>query len=158
MALSNKLTEIRIRDIGITWRYRFKVKDLNMDIGQVNYGGVYDEAVDGSLRTNIRGFRMTVNLPLNKLYDSLVYQEVGTAGNSSLTNFFDDMIEALVTDGEDYIEVSFDNSNWHKVIPDAASYGVSYTNQIARGKGSIKLVGQEILPANIPLSLQAPSV
>ena len=158
MALSNKLTEIRIRDIDVTWRYRFKVKDLSMDIGQVNYGAAYDEAIDGSLRTNIRGFRMTVNLPLNKLYDSLVYQEVGTAGNSSLTNFLDDMIDALVADGEEYIEVSFDNTNWHKVIPDATSYGVSYTNQIARGQGSVTLIGQEILPVNIPSSLQAPSV
>ena len=157
MALSNKLTEIRIRDIDVTWRYRFKVKDLSMDIGQVNYGAAYDEAIDGSLRTNIRGFRMTVNLPLNKLYDSLVYEEVGTS-TAQLTDFLDDMIDALVTDGEEYIEVSFDNTNWHKVIPDATSYGVSYTNQIARGQGSITLIGQEILPVNIPSSLQAPSV
>jgi hypothetical protein len=157
MALSSKLTEIRIRDIDVTWRYRFKVKDLSMDIGQVNYGAAYDEAIDGSLRTNIRGFRMTVNLPLNKLYDSLVYEEVGTS-TAQLTDFLDDMIDALVTDGEEYIEVSFDNTNWHKVIPDATSYGVSYTNQIARGQGSITLIGQEILPVNIPSSLQAPSV
>ena len=157
MALSNKLTEIRIRDIDVTWRYRFKVKDLSMDIGQVNYGAAYDEAIDGSLRTNIRGFRMTVNLPLNKLYDSLVYEEVGTS-TAQLTDFLDDMIDALVTDGEEYIEVSLDNTNWHKVIPDATSYGVSYTNQIARGQGSITLIGQEILPVNIPSSLQAPSV
>ena len=157
MALSNKLTEIRIRDIDVTWRYRFKVKDLSMDIGQVNYGAAYDEAIDGSLRTNIRGFRMTVNLPLNKLYDSLVYEEVGTS-TAQLTDFLDDMIDALVTDGEEYIEVSLDNTNWHKVIPDATSYGVSYTNQIARGQGSVTLIGQEILPVNIPSSLQAPSV
>ena len=157
MALSNKLTEIRIRDIDVTWRYRFKVKDLSMDIGQVNYGAAYDEAIDGSLRTNIRGFRMTVNLPLNKLYDSLVYEEVGTS-TAQLTDFLDDMIDALVTDGEEYIEISLDNSNWHKVIPDATSYGVSYTNQIARGQGSVTLIGQEILPVNIPSSLQAPSV
>jgi len=157
MPLSAKLTEIRIRDIGVTWRYRFKVKDLSMDIGQVNYGAAYDEAIDGSLRTNIRGFRMTVNLPLNKLYDSLVYEEVEPS-TAQLTDFLDDMIDALVTDGEEYIEVSLDNTNWHKVIPDATSYGVSYTNQIARGQGSIALIGQEILPVNIPSSLQAPSV
>ena len=157
MPLSAKLTQIRIRDIDVTWRYRFKVKDLSMDIGQVNYGAAYDEAIDGSLRTNIRGFRMTVNLPLNKLYDSLVYEEVGTS-TAQLTDFLDDMIDALVTDGEEYIEVSFDNTNWHKVIPDATSYGVSYTNQIARGQGSVTLIGQEILPVNIPSSLEAPSV
>lgn len=157
MPLSAKLKEIRIRDIDVAWRYRFKVKDLSMDIGQVNYGAAYDEAVDGSLRTNIRGFRMTVNLPLNKLYDSLVYEEVGTSA-AQLTDFLDDMIGALVTDGEEYIEVSLDNTNWHKVIPDSSSYRVAYTNQIARASGAINLIGQEILPANIPSSLEAPSV
>lgn len=141
------------------WYYTFKVKDVNLDVGQVNFGAAYDEAVDGSFRSNIRGFRMSVDLPLNKLYGSLANKHVSgeQPANSALTSFLNDIITSLVTDKDEYIVVSFNGYDWHKVVPDATSYSVAYTNQIARAKGSIKLMGQEII-TSVPASLQAPSV
>jgi len=141
------------------WYYTFKVKDTLLDVGQVNYGSPYDEAIDGSLRTNLRGFRISVDLPLSKLYDALVDKHVSgeQPADSALTTFLDDMIASLVTDGDEHLVVSFNGYEWHKVIPDSSSYRVAYTNQIARSSGSIKLIGQEII-TSIPSSLEAPSV
>jgi len=130
-----------------------------LDVGQVNYGSPYDEAIDGSLRTNLRGFRISADLPLSKLYDALVDKYVSGEQpvDSALTAFLDDMIASLVTDGDENLVVSFNGYEWHKVIPDSSSYRVAYTNQIARSSGSVKLIGQEII-TSIPSSLEAPSV
>jgi len=142
-----------------TWYYTFRVKDTLLDVGQVNYGSPYDEAIDGSLRTNLRGFRISADLPLSKLYDALVDKYVSgeQPADSALTAFLDDMIASLVTDGDENLVVSFNGYEWHKVIPDSSSYRVAYTNQIARSSGSVKLIGQEII-TSIPSSLEAPSV
>ena len=156
MALSAKLTKIYIRQKSNSWKYSFKVKDTLLDIGQVNYGSPYDEAIDGSFRSNMRGFRMIVDLPLNKLYSSLVEQLVG--GNTdTFESFLGDLTASMVTNSDGHIQVSFDNTNWHNVIPESSSYKVTYTNQIARASGSMKLIGLNII-TSVPASLQAPSV
>jgi len=157
MALSSKLTQIYIRDENPVdkWSYTFKVKDVALDIGQVNYGAAYDEAIDGSLRSNIRGYRMTVDLPLNKLYDSLVLR-LGV-NPSQLTAFLNDLITHFVTDGNEFLQISFNGTDWYNFIPDMASYRVAYTNQIARASGSLKFIGQGII-TTIDTPLQAPSV
>lgn len=154
MALSSKLTQIAIRDQspGASWVYTFKVKDLSLDIGQVNYGSPYDEAIDGSLRTNIRGFRMSVNLPINKLYTAQIKKN---AGNSALDVFLNDLITHLVDNGGESVQISFDSSNYYDFIPDATTYTVAYTNQIGRGSGSLNFIGQTII-TNITTDLRAP--
>ena len=155
MPLSSKLTQIYIRDKAPSgWVYRFRVKDLDFNIGQVNYGSAYDEVIDASLRSNIRGFRMSIDLPLNKLYSSLVTKN---AVASTFEAFLGDMMQAMATDGDEYVEISFDATNYYKFVPDMSSYRVSYTNQIARASGSLKFIGQEIV-TNIDAPLQAPSV
>ena len=155
MALSAKLLKIYIRDKTPSgWLYTFKVKDASLDIGQVNYGAAYDEAIDGSLRSNIRGFRMSIDLPLNKLYGSLVTKN---AVASKFETFLGDMMQVMTADGDEYVEISFDGTNFYNFVPDMASYRVAYTNQIARASGSLKFIGQGII-TTIDSPLQAPSV
>ena len=158
MALSKKISSIYIRegDSAVSpWIYTFVAHNFDSDLGQVNYtGSAFDEAIDGSLRTNIRGFRMNVSLRWQALISSTVSGNASASGNTVGT-FLDDMIESLATNGDSSIEVSFDNTNWHKVVPSSSTYGTAYTNQIGVGNFNIELVGQEIL-TSIPSSLEAP--
>ena len=63
MALSSKLTSIKIRanqDNALNvldWVYTLTISSMQSDIGQVNFTSAYDEALDGTLRSNLRGFR-----------------------------------------------------------------------------------------------------
>lgn len=163
MALSSKITNIYIRqkdyDTANDWKYEFIINSAVSELGQVNYGSAFDEAIDGSLRHNLRGFRATVNLDWSKLLDSTAKRTLFGASQTSSTigALLTDLVDALVTDGDSYVEVSFDDSNWIKVVPDAATYRTVYTNQIGRGSSSITLIGQEIL-TSIPAYLEAPSV
>jgi hypothetical protein len=151
MALSSKITELYITNN--TWVYTFKVKDVALDIGQVNYGAAYDEAIDGSLRSNIRGYRMSIDLPINKIYDSVV-EKAGTPSATFIT-FLDDMLAHMQSN--DFISISLKLPDYYNFIPDMASYRVAYTNQIARASGSLKFIGQGII-TTIDTPLQAPSV
>jgi len=158
MALSSKLTQVYIRDKATPsplWTYSFRVKDVSLNIGQVNYGSPYDEAIDGSLRTNIRGYRMSVNLPLNKLYDSLIKRNV--IFDATLDQFLNQLYTHLVTNNGEFVQISFDATNYYDFIPESVSYSVAYTNQIARASGSLKFIGQGII-TNITTDLEAPSV
>ena len=163
MALSSKITNIYIRqkdyDTANDWKYEFIINSAVSELGQVNYGSAFDEAIDGSLRHNLRGFRITVNLDWAKLLDSTAKRTLfgGSQASSTIGALLTDLLDALVTDGDSYVEVSFDDTNWVKVVPDAATYRTVYTNQIGRGSSSIKLIGQEIL-TSIPAYLEAPSV
>ena len=163
MALSSKITNIYIRqkdyDTANDWKYEFIINNAVSELGQVNYGSAFDEAIDGSLRHNLRGFRITVNLDWAKLLDSTAKRTLFGSSQTSSTigALLTDLVDALVTDGDSYIEVSFDDTNWVKVVPDAATYRTVYTNQIGRGSSSIKLIGQEIV-TSIPAYLEAPSV
>jgi len=75
MPLSNKISSIYIRKDGYTTsdsKFRFTTNNFTSELGQVNYNSAYDEAIDASLRTNIRGFRLNVTLDWQKLHDSTV--------------------------------------------------------------------------------------
>ena len=163
MALSSKITNIYIRqkdyDTANDWKYEFIINSAVSELGQVNYGSAFDEAIDGSLRHNLRGFRITVNLDWGKLLSSTAKRTLfgGSQTSSTIGALLTDLVDALVTDSDSYVEVSFDDTNWIKVVPDAATYRTAYTNQIGRGSSSITLIGQEIL-TSIPAYLEAPSV
>lgn len=153
MALSSKISTIYIReDGGSGWSYTITTNNFVSELGQVNYGSAYDEAIDASLRHNLRGFRLTVSLDWGKL-TSATFSGTGTTAGSLLNS----IVTALVTNGDNNIQVSLDNTNWIDVIPDAATYRTAYTNQIGRGSASITLIGQQIL-TSIPAYLEAPSV
>jgi hypothetical protein len=157
MALSSKISTIYIRKAGGSdWSYTITTNNFTSEIGQVNYGSAYDEAIDASLRHNLRGFRLTVTLNWAKLLSSTFDGNVSADGDTA-SSFLNDLVSALVTDGDSYVQVSFDNSNWINVVPDGATVTTAYTNQIGRGSSNITLIGQQIL-TSIPAYLEAPSV
>lgn len=164
MALSSKITEIYIRNQGTfsvsgDWKYRIKAHNFNNEFGLAFFNSAYDEAIDGSLRTNVRGFRLTVDLSQQKLLTTTVDKRPfgGLWADSDMSALFDDIITELAINGDSYIQISFDDSNWYNVIPDSATYATAYSNQIGRGSANIKLIGQGIL-TSIPSALEAPSV
>lgn len=163
--LPNKLTEFRIRKQDIQageWLYIFKVNNLVSELGQVNYGSAYDEALDGSLRQNLRGFRLSVSLDFAKLLSSTVVKHPsgGSEASSTVRDFLNDVITSFTTDGDDHVEVSFlstyGSEEWREMILDSSSLRTAYTNQIARESASIKLIGKGII-TSIPEELQSPS-
>ena len=105
------------------------------------------------------GFKalVTTNLAEGTITTSGTFTGNGSADGNTASSFVNDLITALVTNGDAYVQVSFDNSNWENVIPDGATIKTVYTNQIGRGSADITLIGQEIV-TSIPAYLEAPSV
>jgi hypothetical protein len=166
MALSRKLTSIKIRANQdntlnvLDWVYTLTISSMESDIGQVNFTSAFDEALDGTLRSNLRGFRVTISLDWAKLYDSLI-TSTGTdvtGGGNSVADLMNDIRSSLIGNGDDYLEMSVDGgSNYFDVIPESMSLTTAYNNQIGRGSASLKFIGRD-LETSIPTYLEAPSV
>ena len=183
MALSSKLETINIRvDVGDgfvsgDWEYKFTINSMVSDIGQVNYGSAFDEAVDGTLRHNFRGFRLNLELNWEKLLSSTAQKRTytsswGSFSSSTVSAFLTDLVDALVTDGDGHVEVSFDGTfdaiynistpnlsaaDHFRFVLDSSTFRTVYTNQIGRSSANLKFVGKQIL-TGIPAALEAPSV
>ena len=183
MALSSKLSTINIRvDVGDgfvsgDWEYKFTINSMVSDIGQVNYGSAFDEAVDGTLRHNFRGFRLNLELNWEKLLSSTAQKRTytsswGSFSSSTVSAFLTDLVDALVTDGDGHVEVSFDGTfdaiynistpnlsaaDHFRFVLDSSTFRTVYTNQIGRSSANLKFVGKQIL-TGIPAALEAPSV
>jgi hypothetical protein len=165
MPLSNKLTSIKIRanqdnDLVLDWVYTVTISSMQSDIGQVNFTSAFDEALNGTLRSNFRGFRVTISLDWAKLYDSLV-TSTGTdvtGGGDSVADLMNDIRASMIGNEDDYLEMSVNGgSNYFDVIPESMSLTTAYKNQIGRGSASLKFIGRE-LQTIIPSYLEAPSV
>lgn len=182
MALSSKLETINIRVDHATpasgdWEYKFTINSMVSDIGQVNYGSAFDEAIDGSLRHNFRGFRLNLELNWEKLLSSTAQKRTytsswGSFSSSTVSAFLTDLVDALVTDGDDHVEISFDgtfdaiynistpnlsSADHFRFVLDSSTFRTVYTNQIGRSSANLKFVGKQIL-TGIPAALEAPSV
>jgi hypothetical protein len=163
--LPNPLTEFRIRrqNFGTgDWLYIFTINNLISELGQVNYGSAFDEAIDGTLRHNFRGFRLSVTLDFQKLLSSTVvhHPNGGVQASSTVRAFLNTLVTAFTTNGDDHVEISFKSlygsEDWREMILDSSSLKTVYTNQIARESASIKLIGKGII-TSIPEELQSPS-
>ena len=183
MALSSKLETINIRVDHATpasgdWEYKFTINSMVSDIGQVNYGSAFDEAVDGTLRHNFRGFRLNLELNWEKLLSSTAEKRTYTSSwpanfsSSTVSAFLTDLVDALVTNGDSHVEVSFDGTfdaiynisapnlstaDHFRFVLDSSTFRTVYTNQIGRSSANLKFVGKQIL-TGIPAALEAPSV
>lgn len=182
MALSSKLETINIRVDHATpasgdWEYKFTINNMVSDIGQVNYGSSFDEAVDGTLRHNFRGFRLNLELNWEKLLSSTAQKRTytsswGSFSSSTVSAFLTDLVDALVTNGDGHVEVSFDGTfdtiynistpnlsaaDHFRFVLDSSTFRTVYTNQIGRSSANLKFVGKQIL-TGIPAALEAPSV
>tara|TARA_Y100000114_G_scaffold110550_1_gene104172 strand:- start:30 stop:587 length:558 start_codon:yes stop_codon:yes gene_type:complete len=153
---------------------------FNISLGLVSFGGINDEAIDGSKRSNVRGYRMSIDLPHEILIESTFKRTTrSTTGNpadfstpfdftevlsdfsnSNVSTFINDIITVFKTNSDDFIEVSFDGifqsspDDFRKVILDSSSFKTVFSNQIGRDSSDIKFVGQKIL-TSIPTELQA---
>lgn len=184
MALSSKLETINIRvDVGDgfvsgDWEYKFTINSMVSDIGQVNFNSPFDEAIDGSLRHNFRGFRLNLELNWEKLLSSTAQKRTYTSSwpasfsSSTVSAFLTDLVDALVTNGDGHVEVSFDGTfdtiynistpnlsaaDHFRFVLDSSTFRTVYTNQIGRSSANLKFVGKQIL-TGIPAALEAPSV
>tara|TARA_Y100001972_G_scaffold120367_1_gene162796 strand:- start:1121 stop:1669 length:549 start_codon:yes stop_codon:yes gene_type:complete len=182
MALSSKLETINIRVDHATpasgdWEYKFTINSMVSDIGQVNFNSPFDEAIDGSLRHNLRGFRLNLELNWDKLLSSTAEKRTytsswGSFSSSTVSAFLTDLIDSLVTDGDGHVEISFDGTfdaiynisspnlstaDHFRFVLDSSTFKTVYTNQIGRSSANLKFVGKQIL-TGIPAALEAPSV
>jgi len=182
MALSSKLETINIRVDHATpasgdWEYKFTINSMVSDVGQVNFNSPFDEALDGSLRHNFRGFRLNLELNWEKLLSSTAQKRTytsswGSFSSSTVSAFFTDLVSALVTNGDSHVEVSFDGTfntiynistpnlsaaDHFRFVLDSSTFRTVYTNQIGRSSANLKFVGKQIL-IGIPAALEAPNV
>ncbi len=160
--------------------YLITPTNFNVSLGVLNFGSDNDEAIDGSLRSNLRGFRISLEIPHEKLLTSTFKKTTKATthpsssipdpfdfntvlsdfSNSDATTFFTDIITTFKTNDDDFVEVSFDGvyegttKDFRKIVIDSSSFKTIFTNQIGRDSSSIKFVGQKKL-TSIPTELQA---
>ena len=185
MAIATTISQLFIKtkdyNADADFCYLITPTNFNVSLAMLNFGSDNDEAIDGSLRSNLRGFRMSLEIPHEKLltstfkkttkqttglqnsfptpfdFDSL---SAGNFSDSNATTFFTDIITTFKTNGDDFVEVSFDGvyesstKDFRKIVIDSSSFSTVFTNQIGRDSSSIKFVGQKKLTA-IPTELQA---
>tara|TARA_Y100000114_G_scaffold64037_1_gene58640 strand:- start:711 stop:1271 length:561 start_codon:yes stop_codon:yes gene_type:complete len=185
MAIATTISRLFIRkkdyNVDPDFCYLITPTNFNVSLAMLNFGSDNDEAIDGSLRSNLRGFRMNLDIPHEKLLTSTFKRTtkqttgVGSStidfsgllsdfSNSDVTTFFTDIISAFKTDSDDYVEVSFDGifenpasttlKDFRKIVIDTSSFKTVFTNQTGRDSSTIKFVGQKKLIA-IPNELQA---
>ena len=184
MAIATTISQLFIKtkdyDADADFCYLITPRNFNVSLAMLNFGSDNDEAIDGSLRSNLRGFRMSLEIPHEKLltstfkkttkqttglqnsfptpfdFDSL---SAGNFSDSNATTFFTDIITTFKTNGDDFVEVSFDGvyegttKDFRKIVIDSSSFSTVFTNQIGRDSSRIKFVGQKKLTA-IPTELQ----
>jgi hypothetical protein len=182
MAIATTVSRLFIRkkdyNVNADFCYLIIPTNFNVSLAMLNFGSDNEEAIDGSLRSNLRGFRMNLEIPHEKLLTSTfkrtTQQTTGSGSstidfsgllsdfsNSDVTTFFTDIISAFKTDSDDYVEVSFDGTfetssvqDFRKIVIDSSSFKTIFTNQIGRDSSTIKFVGQKKL-TSIPTELQA---
>ena len=181
MAIATTISQLFIKtkdyNADADFCYLITPKNFNVSLATLNFGNDNDEAIDGSLRSNLRGFRMTLDIPHEKLLTSTfkktTKQTTGdpfgsnptadfsllSFSNSDVTTFFTDIITTFKTNSDDFVEVSFDGvfqqtpDDFRKIVIDSSSFTTVFTNQIGRDSSNIKFVGQKKLTA-IPDELQ----
>ena len=184
MAIATTISRLFIRkkdyNVDADFCYLITPKNFNVSLATLNFGNDNDEAIDGSLRSNLRGFRMTLDIPHEKLLTSTFKKTTKATthpsssisdpfdfttvlsdfSNSDVTTFFTDIITTFKTNSDDFVEVSFDGvyegttKDFRKIVIDSSSFSIIFTNQIGRDSSNIKFVGQKKLIA-IPTELQA---
>lgn len=119
------------------------VHSLDRSYDMVYYGSAYDEPVSGRLRSNIRGFRMSLSL----LYSKCVQSEVFL----NLLNYIAEDIQnnlAFILAGEG-------TKNMIKFVPDSDFlHRVQYANQIGRYVPKLSLTSFDIF-TSYPVGAEA---
>ena len=185
MAIATTISKLFIKtkdyDADADFCYLITPTNFDVSLAILNFGSDNDEAIDGSLRSNLRGFRMSLEIPHEKLLTSTFkkttslltgvesgfptpfdFNSVSASNfsNSNVTTFFTDIITTFKTNGDEFVEVSFDGvyesstQDFRKIVIDSSSFSTVFTNQIGRDSSNIKFMGQKKL-TSIPTELQA---
>jgi len=163
-------------------RIEYKITLQNKDIEIVPEffsGGAYDESIGGKRISNLRGYRVRVNLSFDGSLEKT--EKTNGSGNPYTDSTFREMfneimscfstgqiIESLPSSqnfGDMFVRVHADTGYGNAIpiyegsgtfmpfIPEDMSYTQTYTNQIGRFRPSITLVSETLMP-NIPEELQ----
>lgn len=163
-------------------RVEYKITIQNQDIQvlpEFFSGGAYDESIGGKRISNLRGYRVRVNLSFDASLEK-TQKTIGSNGvyfDSTFRGLFNEVLSAFSTDqiietlpssqnftalkvrvhtdtGYGNAIPTFNGSaSFMSFVPEDLSYNQTYTNQIGRFRPSITLVSETLLP-NIPEELQ----
>ena len=74
MAIATTISQLFIKtkdyNADADFCYLITPTNFNVSLAMLNFGSDNDEAIDGSLRSNLRGFRMSLEIPHEKLLTS----------------------------------------------------------------------------------------
>lgn len=162
-------------------RVEYKITIQNQDIQvlpEYFAGGAYDESIGGKRISNLRGYRVRINLSFdaslektektigsNNVYFDSTFRELF---NEVMSCFSTDQIVESLTDKNfnslkvrvhtdtgygNAIPIHEGSGSFMSFVPEDLSYNQTYTNQIGRFRPSITLVSETLLP-NIPEELE----
>lgn len=179
MALARQATKIIIALAGdetagqTRLEYHLTLQNKDISIEPEFYGGSsYDETIGAKRISNLRGFRVTINLSYNLSKESLTkYEKEDGTTLSTTTSTFRDMFNEIMSCFKDgnftlnstdetflsmyvyvanssgsYTAIQDSGGSFYKFIPSDMSYTQTYTNQIGRFIPSITLVSERLLP------------
>lgn len=182
MSLAKQATKLNIlltADGTSSNRVEYEMTVQNKDIEIVPEffsGGAFDESIGGKRISNLRGYRVRINLSYNGAIETTqkiigtasavdsTYREMfneimscfstGTITESVPNTSFDKMYVRVETNaGSNAIPISASNTDWMAFITEDMSYTQTYTNQIGRFTPSITLVSETLMPS-IPSELE----
>lgn len=166
-------------------RVEYKITVQNKDIEIVPEffsGGAYDESIGGKRISNLRGYRVRINLSFDGSLEK-TQKVAGVAGSytdSTFRDMFNEIMSCFSTgqiietlSGSPpsqnftnmHVRVHVDSGYGNAIriyeggtsfmpfVPEDMSYTQTYTNQIGRFRPSITLVSETLMP-NIPSELQ----
>jgi len=160
--------------------YRLTVQNQDIEIVPEFFGGgSFDESIGGKRISNLRGYRVRINLGYNASREVTEKKVTNTGGYSASTyrDMFNELMAcfsegAILTsltssqtfgslkvridqaDGNsDAITINATSSSFMSFIPEDMSYTQTYSNQIGRFVPSITLVSETLMPT-IPEELQ----
>lgn len=146
MALPKQFTEATFRlDKTVDITHTVKIQNSSIDITPEYFSGSsYKESIGGKRISDIRGFRVKINLSYN-----------ASSQPSEFRSLFNDLLSAF-RDGTDFdgLYISIEGTELSsKFILEDLTYTQSYNNQIGRFVPSITLCSESIV-SSIPSNLQ----
>lgn len=160
--------------------YRIVVQNQDIEVVPEFFsGGAFDESIGGKRISNLRGYRIRINLSYQASREA-TEKKVGNAGGYASATFrelfneimscfsTDEILESLPdtqsfgslkiridqADGtSDAIPLSAGSGSFMSFIPEDMSYTQTYSNQIGRFVPALTLISETLTP-NIPEQLQ----
>lgn len=109
------------------------IQDFEDNTDVEYWGASFDEAINGSLKQNVKGLRKSFKIKYNASRDAVKYRDI-------LNNIVTDL-----TSGLDFFYVGFDSSSYYRVVIDSDTiHKIQYSNQHGLFIPSVCLVAYEL--------------